>query len=181
MESSTNGIVEYTANIAGFKGNLFLTKLALGSATGKVYRVELDGNGNAAKGPYEFWGESGESVVQGPYGELVMPQLKKSKVLVLTLQSSAPSGSVRMLRGPSIYHVHPKHVHRDGGDLLITGEHFDVHAVVQVNGKKCENLRDVSPSTIRCTAPPGEGPATVSVSVDGVTSPSYGFDFTYVG
>lgn len=181
MESSTTGIVEYTGNIAGFKGNLFLTKLALGSSTGKVFRVELDGNGNVAKGPYEFWGESGLSVVQGQYGELVMPQLRKSRVVVLSLQTPASGASVRTMRTPAVHHVHPKHVHKDGGELLISGSFFDVHAKVLVNGRPCLNVRDVTPSTLRCTAPLGTGTATVSVSIDGISSISHGLDFTYVG
>jgi glucose/arabinose dehydrogenase len=84
LKSSTNGIISYTADTFGgqLKGSLILTRFNF-AGSGETYRVDIDANGKVTAGPYIIWEDSGLSIIQGEFGELVMPQLQKQNVLVL--------------------------------------------------------------------------------------------------
>ncbi len=83
LPSSTNGIIEYTANTFNFqmRGNLLLSKLSWGGS-GQLFRVSLFGNGKKMIGsPAPFLKESGLSIVMGAFGAIFMPKLKQKKVV----------------------------------------------------------------------------------------------------
>jgi hypothetical protein len=191
MTSSTNGIVSYTGNAFGgqLKNNLFLTKMAWMGQPGKTFRVELADDGQTVKaGPYEIWGDSGLSVVQGPGGELFMPQLKSRRVLVLVPDEGGGAGgagggvAVRAAAGPLVHAVHPTRGHVGGGtDILVSGARFAAGATVRVGGALCLDVRVVSAGQLRCRTPAGGGAAPVTVTVGGLTSETYGADFAYAG
>jgi IPT/TIG domain len=178
MPSSTNGIVEYTANTFGgqIKGDLFLSKLAINGNPGITFQVNLDGDGNAKGNPFEVWGASGEQVVMSPEGFLVMPQLKYYKVLVL---KPASSGTVRMLAdgvpAPEVHAVFPPKGRWEGGNtMIVTGRGFRDDTVVRVAGRECEYLELRSPTQMICQVPAGRGVGHVTATTAGIISPVFG-------
>lgn len=188
MTSSTNGVVAYTGNAFGGKLNntLFLTKMAWFGQPGKVLRVDLADDGQSiVDGPYEIWGDSGLSLVQGAAGELVMPQLKKKRVMVLVpeVNKNNAKDSVKMTSGPEVHFVHPPRGHRGGGaDVLVTGERLDAVVSVRFGSNACNDVRILSATQLRCRIPPGIGSVAVSVeSSSGFVSRSTGIDFAYAG
>lgn len=188
MVSSTSGIMQYTGNAFGgqLKGNLFLSKMAWMGMPGKTFRTQLNGDGRSvAAGPFEIWGDSGLSIIQGKHGDIVMPKLKEKKVMVLLPDegSGANSGS-RFLRGPAVLSVHPPRGKREGGtELLITGRNFDIFSTVHIGGAECLDVKISGSTVLRCRAPARaqHGGVAVVVTNRGLSSPVYGIDFTYEG
>lgn len=193
MPSSTNGIVEYKSNIFGgqAKGDIFLTKLAWRGLPGKVSRVEIDGNGFATSTAYEVYGESGNSVIETPTGKLCMPQLKNYVVICLVPDLSGASARFALpgdlpeaARGPEVHHVFPRAGHWHGGeDVRVVGRNFSPESVVKIGGRECESTIFESETAIICEVPPGHPgtSAAFTVTSDGVTSPTYGPDYEWVG
>lgn len=177
MTSSTNGIIEYRANTfnGALKGDLLMSKVAFG-ADGLVWRAELSEDGNTLKGqPFEFFDQSGVSITMGLYGELVMPQLKKYRVLAL--RADEPGASA-----VDVISVHPDRGPAAGGtELFITGHFLNSEdLVILVGGKPCTNIADVKYQHVRCIAPPGTGKVSVLASAGGSSSRSYGHEFEYL-
>lgn len=176
MESSTNGIIEFRANVfqGALKGNLFMSKVSFGEQ-GKVWRAELSDNGEwLSAGPYQFQERSGVSLVQGLYGELVMPQLKKYYVLVYQPQEIAP-------RSVQLINVYPTRGPKRGGNILmLTGHHLNKpEIVVMVGDNPCINYFYVDYQHLKCTAPPGFGKVKVVVKSGEFESASYDHEYEY--
>ena len=182
VESSTDGIIEYTANTFDFqlRGDLFASKFAVGTA-GKLFRLKM----NATTGmqeftqPEEFHQASGLSLAMVPTGAMVMPQIVQGKVLVLEPEESAPTG-------PFITSVFPSRGPLKGGyRVVITGYNFgdfdDLH--VLFDGIEAENVELLNERQISCTIPSGkvQGHITVQVRTEsGLLSPTIGKDFEYI-
>jgi IPT/TIG domain/Glucose / Sorbosone dehydrogenase len=186
MTSSTNGVLAYSGNAFGgqLKNTLFLTKMAWFGQPGKTLRADLSIDGKSiTDGPYEIWGDSGLSLVQGAAGELVMPQLKSKRVLVLVPEDGAAAGSVRMASGPEVHYVHPPRGHASGGvDVLVTGRGFEDVVSVRLGEAACTDVRVLSETMLRCRTPAGVGSVTMSVTTSsGLASSSTGIDFAYAG
>lgn len=176
MKSSTNGIIDYRANsFQGIlRGNLFMSKVAF-AENGLLYRAEPADSGTWLEaGPYEFKESSGLSLVQGLWGELVMPLLEKSKVLVYAPVEASPP-TVRFLN------VYPTWGPRIGGtEIMITGHHLNgADLQILVGGKACTGIWDVQYNSVKCTTPPGSGKVAIVVKHGGVESTGYGHDFEY--
>eukprot|EP00178_Gracilaria_changii_P020213 TRINITY_DN5874_c0_g1_i1.p1 TRINITY_DN5874_c0_g1~~TRINITY_DN5874_c0_g1_i1.p1 ORF type:complete len:698 (+),score=86.99 TRINITY_DN5874_c0_g1_i1:1438-3531(+) len=177
MQSSTNGLIEYRANTfnGDLKGSLLMSKVAFG-ADGLVWRAELHPDGNMLKSqPYQFFDQSGVSLAQGLYGELVMPQLKKYRVLALQADELAPAQI-------SIISVHPNRGPKAGGtEVFITGHFLNAHdLVVTFGGAPCTNIVDIKYQHVRCVTPPGDGKVAVIATSGGVSSKSYGHEYEYM-
>eukprot|EP00737_Agarophyton_chilense_P002020 gb/GEZJ01002285.1/.p1 GENE.gb/GEZJ01002285.1/~~gb/GEZJ01002285.1/.p1 ORF type:complete len:884 (-),score=118.94 gb/GEZJ01002285.1/:373-3024(-) len=163
FESSTNGVMEYTANSfkGQLKGNLLCSKYTTESSPGKVFRVQLDVNGNLRKGPDELWLSSGLSIEMSPYGQILMPRVYKKEVIVLS--PDVDSGvlpiftAVLPFRGPS----------KGGNEVIVTGENLAEGAIAVFGDKKCTSVSPVSNDkrSFKCKVPPGNPGGRVSVSL----------------
>ncbi len=176
MKSSTNGIIDYRAhNFQGIlRGNLFMSKVAF-AEKGTLYRAELSDDGTWLEaGPYEFKDYSGLSLVQGLWGELVMPLLEQSKVLVYKPVEATPS-TVQFLN------VYPNSGPKQGGtEIIVTGHHLNgADLQIFVGEKECTGIWDVYYNSVKCTTPPGSGKVYITVKQGGVESSGYGRDFEY--
>lgn len=177
MTSSTNGIIEYRANTfkGALKEDLLMSKVAFG-ADGLVWRAELTADGNDLRSPpYEFFDHSGVSLTMGLYGELVMPQLKKYRVLALRPDENGPSSV-------DIIAVHPSRGPAGGGTEIFISGHFlnSPGLVILVGGQPCTNIADVKYQHVRCTTPPGTGKVSVIATANGASSVSYGHEYEYL-
>lgn len=192
MESSTNGLLSYTGDAFGgqMRNDLFLTKLAWFGQRGRTLRVELSKDGRSVvKGPYEIWGDSGLSIVQGPSGELFMPQLKKKRVMVLVpkKKKGATGGVARLFlfgSTPEVHTVHPNRGNIAGGtNILVTGARFSAGLSVKVSGTSCTDLRILSTWLLRCKVPASQRRGAVDVIVIGTTGSSFSVEpnFVYAG
>ncbi len=85
VESSTNGVLEYTANNFGgqLKGNLILSKYTTDQSPGKVFRVKRNAEGNVDAYRETLVEASGLSIEMSPYGDVLMPRVYKKQILVL--------------------------------------------------------------------------------------------------
>lgn len=180
IESSTDGIVEYRSNTFGgqMKGNLYLTKFAA-RQSGQISQVQLaeDGSLKAKDGFVEsFYGRSGLSVVEGPRGELVMPLVYQTKVLIVFPNYTTPD--VTFMIG-----VHPKVGPSYGGvRVLISGHKFGSSPSAKFDGRLCTDVKVIDDESFTCVTPTAARKGKlVSVRVSGETgvSPSYGTDYWY--
>lgn len=177
FESSTNGLIEYTANTFGaqMRGDLLASKYAVGDS-GRVYRVKLDGSGNVKGQAAVLAQYSGLSITQGPTGALVMPRVEQHKLVVLAPSERNPNRlvvtTVNPFRGPR----------RGGVAITITGWNLRPPLSASVGGKPCGNPRSFAPDgrSFVCTVPSGAGKVPVTVSKSGKSSTSYGFEFYYM-
>lgn len=180
FESSTDGVMEYTANTFGgqMKGDLLCTKYSTQESPGKVFRVRLDENGDADGNPDELWPSSGLSVEMSPWGHLLMPRVYKREIMVLTPVTHAagqPSFTAVMpFRGPL----------KGGNRVLVTGENLPSGTVASFDGQDCTDVEEVEDGiSFFCTVPPGSSGNDVSVSLilpDGTTIGSSGIDYQYM-
>ncbi len=184
VESSTDGIIEYTANTFDFqlRGDLFASKFAVGT-TGKLFRLKMNattGNPEFTK-PEEFHQASGLSLTMVPTGGMVMPQIVQGKVLVLEPEESLP-------KGPYITSVFPTRGPLKGGyRVVITGYNFGNVDKLHVlfDGIEAENVKLMSDNgrQISCTIPSGKVAGHITVQVraeNGELSPTIGKDFEYI-
>lgn len=177
FESSTNGLIEFTANTFGaqMRGNLLASKFAVGGS-GRVYRIKLDGSGNVKGGVSGLADYSGLSITQGPTGALVMPRVYQDKLVVLNPFERNPNRlvvtSVNPFRGPR----------RGGVAATITGWNLNPPLQAFVGGKPCGQPRNFAPDgrSFVCTIPGGVGKVPVTVSKSGKSSLSFGFEFIYL-
>lgn len=163
FESSTDGVMEYTASTfkGQLKGDILCSKYSTQSSPGKIFRVQLDDNGNRKKGPDELWPSSGLSMEMSPYGQILMPRVYKNEVMVLNPKvagSLSPSfTAVLPFRGPV----------KGGNEVIVTGENFVDGAVAVFGETKCTSVSTVSPDkrSFKCKVPPGSPGKRVSVSL----------------
>ncbi|KAI0565348.1 Glucose/Sorbosone dehydrogenase [Gracilaria domingensis] len=177
MTSSTNGLIEYRSNTfnGALKTSLLMSKVAFG-ANGLVWRAELHPSGNSLMSqPYRFFDQSGVSLTEGLYGELVMPQLKKYRVLALQADEPGP-------KAISIVSVHPTRGPKTGGtEVFITGHFLNSPSlVITFGGVACTNIVDIKYQHVRCITPAGNGKVPVVAMSNGVSSRSYGHEFEYM-
>lgn len=154
LESSTNGIVEYTANTFNGKmrGHLILSRISwTGMGLLKMGRLNASGEGLIEE-PYEIFNDSGLAVAMGPYGELLMPKMKQSKILGLVPDEEVEDGfhviAVTPRRGPAL-----------GGNLvLVTGVGMETNVRIFFGGVECAWYGTVAAdgSNIECEVPPYE-------------------------
>ncbi len=178
LESSTNGILEYRSNTFGgkIKGDLFIVKFAV-NGNGKMSRAQLDEAGDIKPNGFTniFLGKSGLAIVEGPRGEMLMPRVYQSSILVATPVYPTPSVT-------TLISVLPNRGSAGGGTTIqISGHHFGNAPKVKIGGKPCLNVKSLDKDTLTCVTPNGTPNSKVPVSVTGTkgTSSSKGSDYWY--
>ncbi|PXF47299.1 hypothetical protein BWQ96_02912 [Gracilariopsis chorda] len=175
MESSTTGLLEYTANTFGaqMRGDLLATKFAV-SGSGKVYRVQLKGDGTV-KSMFNLATHSGLAAVMSPVGAIIMPRVYQGRIAVLLPNEKNPGRmvvtSVHPFRGPK----------RGGGKVTITGWNLKPPLTITVGGKPCTNVGEYKGGrSVTCRVPRGSGRAAVVVKRFGKKSKSFGYEYVYM-
>lgn len=179
VRSSTNGIIEYRSNTFGgeIKGNLYMSRFSIQNS-GLVAQAKLGADGNLIpNGGYaaNFLSSSGLSLVEGPRGELVMPRVYQSEIIINFPVYPAPD--VTFMLG-----VHPKQGPAFGGTrVVISGHNFGTEPSAVFGDKPCGNVVTIDDESFSCVTPPGSNNQQVAVVVTGKSgdSPSYGSDFWY--
>eukprot|EP00172_Hildenbrandia_rubra_P003715 Plantae.Rhodophyta-Hildenbrandia_rubra.ctg6272.p1 GENE.Plantae.Rhodophyta-Hildenbrandia_rubra.ctg6272~~Plantae.Rhodophyta-Hildenbrandia_rubra.ctg6272.p1 ORF type:complete len:1012 (-),score=257.59 Plantae.Rhodophyta-Hildenbrandia_rubra.ctg6272:4073-6658(-) len=176
VDSSTNGILEYTANTFNFqlKGDLFLSQLAVQSS-GQLSHAKLEADGTLAAPPQLFEKVSGIAVVQGPYGELIFAQVYKAQFPVLQPDYDAPPTTTLIAVSP---HRGPK---AGGIQVLVTGHNFGTKPKVMFGDEPCTDIVQVAEdgTSLKCTIPAGKGSVPVVITGADGDSPVSGADFEY--
>lgn len=178
LQSSANGVIEYRSNTFGgeLKGNLFVSKFA-GQHSGYIAQIKLK-EGGGKKGVDcvpNFLGYSGLSLVEGPRGELIMPRVYQSEILVAKATYKNPT--VTFMVG-----VHPKQGPATGGTkILISGHNFGLMPSASFGGKLCTMINVINDNSFTCITPAGSKNQQVDVVVEGEKgrSPNYGSDYWY--
>lgn len=165
IESSSNGIMEYTANTFGgqLRGDLFVSKYA-SNFDGKLFRFGVNEDGTKNFGPDQFHGMSGLSIAQGHRGEIMMPKVFQKKVVVLEPQYPEPASL-------QIVNVAPFRGKKGGGNtILISGHNFGDNPTAKVGTGACIDVKEITATSFKCTAPGGSGLVEVTVTADGATA-----------
>eukprot|EP00178_Gracilaria_changii_P012128 TRINITY_DN3423_c0_g1_i2.p2 TRINITY_DN3423_c0_g1~~TRINITY_DN3423_c0_g1_i2.p2 ORF type:complete len:1008 (-),score=178.32 TRINITY_DN3423_c0_g1_i2:603-3626(-) len=171
MVSSTTGVVEYTSNVfqGALKGELILSKYAA-SGSGTTWRTSVENNNVNL---IQMTGYSGISVINGLYGELVMPRVQQGFVAVLKPKYSVGAA-------PFLISVTPRRGVA-GSTVFVSGENFSEGIVVKFGGAVAKVTSVVGKNGFFCTVPPGSGAVSVVVSSGVQSSTVYpGYDFIYV-
>ena len=178
LQSSTNGILEYRSNTFGgkIKGDLFIVKFAV-NGEGKMSRAQLDAAGNIKPNGFTnlFLGKSGLAIVEGPRGEMVMPRVYQSSILV-----AKPSYPVPVVT--TLISVLPNRGSAGGGTTIqISGHHFGATPKVTIGGQQCLNIKALDKDTLTCVTPKGKPNSKVAISVTGTKgiATSIGSDYWY--
>lgn len=185
VESSTDGIIEYTADLFGgqLKGNLFASKYSSNDENdeGRVYRIRLDSKGDIRGSVDALWEASGLSVVMTPWGDLITPRIFGDTILSLkAVYDEKPSDKGRLIavspfRGPL----------GGGNKVLVTGFGFGEGASALFDGKECQSVETIDADSFLCEVPSAtDGGRSVAVSIvlaDGsVVASSGGADYRYM-
>lgn len=160
FDSSSNGILEYTANTfeSQLRGNLFVSRMSW-SGPGKVSRVLLGSDGDSIVETLDFHDDGGLVLVMSPYGDIIMPKIKQAKIMALrTSYESSEEVHLRSIwprRGPPA----------GRNKIMLTGSGFTDDMQVKFGGKPCLSLTDLSEDGTRvwCEAPSGKPGQLVSV------------------
>lgn len=188
VESSTNGMIEYTANTFAFqlKADVIASKFAVGG-DGKLFRLAINASTSQLTGPPSVFADtSGLSVAMDRRGALVMPQVMQGRVLLLTPRAPIP-------RAPFLTSVWPVRGPLAGGNTVtLTGVGLWAPAAagdgglpsVVFGGMPCGDVAPMGTdgSTVTCTVPPGRATARavrVFVIRAGVSTQSVGPDYFY--
>lgn len=183
FESSTDGVMEYTANTFGgrLKGDILCSKYSTEKSPGKVFRVQLDDAGNRKSGPDELFGSSGLSISMSPWGHIMMPRVYKREIMVLT--PVVKKGIVSIFTAVMPF----RGAFGGGNEVIVTGENFGTGAVAVFGSKRCTDATAVSADrrSFRCKVPPGSPGQGVAVGIefsDGTPpiSPGSGVDYKYM-
>lgn len=181
-ESSTDGIIEYTADLFGgqLKGDLMASKFSTNAEmnTGRVFRLQLNEEGNLKGDVDSLWEASGLSLVMSPWGDLLMPMLYENRVMALSpVYKSNKVGrliAVSPFRGPK----------GGGNEVLVTGSRLGTGTVALFDGEPCTDVKESSDTSFKCTVPAGPGGTSVQVALrlgDGsVVESSGGYDYRYM-
>lgn len=175
LQSSTDGLIEYTANTFGaqMRGDLLATKFAV-SGAGQVFRVRLNQRGTV-RSVFELTKHSGLTAAMSPTGGVVMPRVYQGKVAVLLPNERNPGRlvvtSVNPFRGPK----------RGGNVITVTGWNLRAPLTATVGGKPCRGVGNFKKGrSFTCVAPPGKGRAAVVVKRFGKRSQSFGYEYLYL-
>lgn len=178
LQSSTNGVHEYRANTFGgkLKGNLFIAKFAI-TGNGKLSRAQLASDGSIKTNGFTniFLSNSGLNIAEGPRGELIMPRVYQSEIIVARPTYLKPKNtfflSVMPNRGPA----------SGGATVLISGHLLGMAPVAKFGGKVCSDVKVIDDDSFTCVTPTGSPDSQVDVSVDGSVgvSTSDGIDYWY--
>jgi len=179
VPSSTNGIMEYTANTfeGQIRGDLFLSKLSW-TQKGSLMKTRLSKNGHfVAQAPTPFLDNSGLSIVMGPFGEIVMPKYSAKSIGVYVPTDVSYEAlrviSVTPRRGP-MGGVNP---------VLITGNGFWEDVKIFFGNKECLSYKARTHESVWCQVPPAAPGSKVHVTArrDGLVSKTYGLnDYEYM-
>lgn len=151
VESSTNGILEYTANTfkSSLRGELLLSKLSW-SGNGVLFRAKLNEDGTGlVELPQELHADSGLSIEMGAYGELLMPKIKQASILALVpdeeFEDQLNVIAVVPRRGPS----------SGGNTVLVTGSGFESGVRIYFGELECTSYGALADdgSSIECQVP----------------------------
>ncbi|OSX69651.1 hypothetical protein BU14_1304s0002, partial [Porphyra umbilicalis] len=162
VESSTDGMVEYTANTFAFqlKADVIASKFAVGG-DGKLFRLALNASTSQLTGPPTVFADtSGLSVAMDRRGALVMPQVMQGRVLLLRPLAPPP-------RAPFLTSVWPVRGPLGGGNrATLTGVGLWAPAAgaaaglprVVFGGMPCDDVVAVGGdgTTVSCVVPPGD-------------------------
>jgi len=187
VESSTDGIIEYTANTFDFalRGDLFASKFAVGTA-GMLYRMKMNATSGAPEfnKPEVFHDASGLSLTMLPTGAMAMPQIVQGQVLVLEPEEVVPNG-------PYMTSIFPNRGPLGGGyRVSITGYNLGRIRDLKVlfDGVRAEDIKMEGSRgqqvIVSAKVPGGDEVGRITVQVrrrDGRQSPSIGNDFEYLG
>lgn len=176
FESSTDGLVEYTANTFGaqMRGDLLATKFAV-SGNGKTSRIQLNGQGNV-RTKFVLSTHSGVTSAMSSTGGLVMPRVYQGKVAMLVPVEQNPGmlvvTSVNPFRGPK----------QGGGKVTVTGWNLRPPLTARIGNKKCSNVGEFRTNgrSFTCIVPPGSGKAQVVIERFSQRSKSYGYEYIYM-
>lgn len=179
LESSTNGVLEYTANTFGgqLKGDVMLSKFSTDQSPGKVFRVQLNAQGNLAESPETLWEASGVSIEMSPWGDLLMPRVYRKKMVVIR------PDTLRTNIQELISVMPPRGSVTGGNKVRITGHNIGPNPVAMFSGKKCTDVSDATSSGFFCIVPPGTPGTGVQVDIvssSGRTRPTQGVDYKYM-
>lgn len=164
VDSSTDGIMEYTANTfqGKLKKDMFASKYA-SQFDGKLYHVGVNGDGS--KNFVDQFGtfKSGLSIVQGIRGEIIMPRVFKNEVYVMAPKYEEPC-DVRIIA------VTPFRGAKGGGTkVIITGHNFGDAPSASFGDNPCTDVTDITATSFKCTTPAGSGLVDVEVTAGGET------------
>jgi len=181
FESSTNGVVEYTADTFGgqLKGNLILSKFATDQSPGKLFRVQLDDNGQLKENVDHdgLWEASGVSVEITPWGDLLTPRVYQ-KQIVAVRPDTIRSG------GQTFISVMPNRGSHLGGNIVrVAGNNIGNNPVAMFDGVACTDVSMPTSEEFFCTTPKGirgKGVRVSIVSTSGTTTSAGGVDFKYM-
>lgn len=182
FESSTNGVLEYTANTFGgqMRGDLLLSKYTTDQSPGKTFRVTLNAAGDIAGAPATLWDGSGLTIAMSPFGDVLMPRVYKKQILALRPVSLGTKAQTFRSVMP------PRGSHRGGNVVLVTGLNIGAEPVALFNGEKCTGVSDVSTTSFKCKVPRGKPGvrAVIVIESDGGTTEASedgsGVDYKYM-
>lgn len=183
IESSTNGITEYSANILGseFKGTMCFARIGFGQDPGKTFALFMNGRGNRVTGREEIMAEGGLDMKMDRLGSLITPDFTRNTFKVIR---PVPAGE--FAKAPvAVISVLPKYGPPEGGKKIWVTAKFPAAstASVWVGQSECTNAIVVNYNTITCFTPRGAPGSyeTVTISINGVESPSIGKgDYRYM-
>lgn len=183
FESSTNGVIEYTANILGgqLKGNVLASKYSTNVSPGRIYRVQLEGENDSLRGSLDsLWEASGLTIAMTPWGDIISPRVYKPEILAIRPVYELPDTpvfiSVLPFRGPA----------QGGNTVLVTGHAFGNAPTAYFGVSPCTEVLNVAEdgSSFLCVVPPGGKGEGVQVQVrtaEGYIAESAGgIDYMYM-
>lgn len=180
LQSSTDGLIEYTADLFGgqMKGDLLASKFSTNDPmnNGRLYRIRLDKDGEALGEVDSLFEGSGLSLAMTPWGDLLMPRLYDHDVMVLRANYIEKEGgrltSVMPFRGPK----------GGGNEVLVSGTGLNGVKTALFNGIECTSVRQKSETSFVCTVPAGTGSVLVGLLMSNgkVVHSSGGADYRYM-
>lgn len=171
FSSSTNGIMEYTANTFGgqLRKHLFTAKLS-----GNIYAIQLSADGKSVLSNKVLLTQAGLDLVEGRDGTIIISDNQNDMIVYYKSDEPTPTTptalSVFPVRGPLT----------GNRTITITGVHFSSSTSVKLGGKDCP-IKSVSTKEITCTVPAGTTAGAVDVVVTtGGASTTLNTGYTYM-
>lgn len=182
IESSTNGITEYSGNVQGreFKGAMCFARIGFGEP-GNSFALFLNRKGDETTRREEIMDEGGLDMTMDRYGNLVVTDFMNRQIKVIRAVHAEEIASAEV----ALYTVHPRRGPPEGGNKLwLTGKFASrQNVVVFVGSRMCVDVEIVSEDTLSCYAPRGRAHTSVRVTVGvrNMFSPTFGRgDYSYM-